>query len=684
MNSSRLPSRAVAQVLDALSDPVLVVTSAGTLRFANRAAASAFRVDVGGRTAVPVADLVHPDDRARLVAVLDRVATTGETEPVTVVVRITSGDGWNPWGFRVSGLTGDDAGTTVLVGRPAQPGMGEPATVADDVVGSSASRPSTDAGQALLEHSQALLILLDGEGVITKVSGAVGRLLGTAPERLVGTRLDELVSDHDRRRIGTALRAARRAGQSQLVDASFRHATLPRTVPVEFSLASLADDPVAPGLVFTGHVATTLREARARIENLVDHDPLTGLANRPRLMRELGRVLREPRPSGDCVVLCIGLDRFGGVNDLYGLDVGDRLLVRFVDRLRRATRNAVVLARTAGVEFVAGFDGLVDHAAVEQLVRSVEDAMDEPFTLDGLTTRVSFTVGSVVANREGAPERAVADAINAMVSLKGAKRGQPTPEPTVVDLTVRRSLADQLTAAFQDEQIRTHFQPIHHLPGREVVALEALARWHHPVRGVLQPGEFLPVIEHAGLSTELGALVLHQACRLLRTRHDEPVVVHVNTSPGELNDPRFAAGALATVRSAGVAPQQLCFEVTEHHVARRAWHGTTDVLAENLRELRESGFHVAIDDFGTGVSGLAHLLDLPIDTIKIDQRLVGPVAHDRAYAAVVGAMVKVGADLGCTTIAEGVETAEQLVELHNLGCRYVQGFLLSRPAEITV
>ncbi len=599
MSASRLPSRAVAGVLDALPDPVLVVDRDGGLRFANGAATAAFAVDTGRRTAPPILELVHPDDRARLVAVLDRVATTGEAGPDPVVVRVASGDGgWNPWGFRASGLTGDEVGSTVLVARPAQPGT-------------SGTIGPADGRQALLEHSQALLILLDGEGVITRVSGAVGRVLGTAPERLVGTHLAELVSDHDRRRIGTALRAARRAGQSQLVDASFRHATLPRTVPVEFSLASLADDPVAPGLVFTGHVATTLREARARIENLVDHDPLTGLANRPRLMRELGRVLREPRPAGDCVVLCIGLDRFGAVNDLYGLDVGDRLLVRFVDRLRRATRNAVVLARTAGVEFVAVFDGLADHAAVEQLVRSVEDAMDEPFTLDGLTTRVSFTVGSVVANREAAPERPVADAINAMVSLKGAKRGQPTPEPTVVDLTVRRSLADQLTAAFQDEQIRTHFQPIHHLPGREVVALEALARWHHPVRGVLQPGEFLPVIEHAGLSTELGALILHQACRLLRTRLDDPVVVHVNTSPAELNDPRFAAGALATVRSAGVAPEQLCFEVTEHHVARRAWHGTTDVLAENLRELREAGFHVAIDDFGTGVSGLAHLLDLP-------------------------------------------------------------------------
>jgi EAL domain-containing protein (putative c-di-GMP-specific phosphodiesterase class I) len=310
--------------------------------------------------------------------------------------------------------------------------------------------------------------------------------------------------------------------------------------------------------------------------------------------------------------------------------------------------------------------------------------MDEPFTLDGLTTRVSFTVGSVLANREAPPERAVTEAIAAMVALKGAKRGQPTPEPVLVDLTVRRSLADQLSVAFQDQQIRTHFQPIHQLPGREVVALEALARWHHPVRGVLQPGEFLPVIEHAGLSAELGALILHQVCRLLRTRHDESVVVHVNTSPGELNDPRFAAAALATVSSAGVVPEQLCFEVTEHHVARRAWHGTTDVLADNLRELRGYGFHVAIDDFGTGVSGMAHLLELPVDTIKIDQRLIGPVAHDKAYAAVVGAMVRVGADLGCTTIAEGVETTDQLVQLHNLGCRYVQGFLLSRPAELAV
>jgi diguanylate cyclase (GGDEF)-like protein/PAS domain S-box-containing protein len=671
MSASLLPKRVLAGLLDELPDPVFVLDRGGVLRYANRACGVAIGRDPADHLGTSVLHLVHPEDLPAVLATLEH-AGDGTGCPL-VDVRLASADGrWRRWEIHGAGRFDNAVGGAVLVARDTTDRPAEPL-------------PERDAQslRTVVEHAPALLVLLDGAASIVRANAAVRRLLGRDPDALVGTRLSDLVEDADRRRVSTALRAVRRTGQAQVVDASLRHVVTGRTVPFELALSCLDGDP-ASWVVLSGHVATSLHEARARIDHLVDRDPLTGLANRGLLLRQLGRVLRDPRPSGDCVVVCIGLDRFGAFNDLYGQDVGDRLLVRFVDRLRRAGRHAEVVARTAGVEFVAVFDGLADHAAIEQLMRSIEDVMDEPFTIDSLTTRMSFTVGSVVANREATPERVVAEAIAAMAALKAAKRGTVTPEPPVLDLTVRRGLADQLSTALHDEQIRTHFQPIHRLPGREVVALEALVRWHHPVRGVLQPGEFLPVIEQAGLSAQLGGAVLHQACRLLLARDDDPVVVHVNTSAGELHDPRFAAGALATVSRLGVPPDQICFELGAHEVVRRQWHGTNDVVVENLRELRAAGFHLAFDNFGTGSSSLSDLLELPVDTIKIDQRFVGPVAHDRACAAVVSSVVRMGADLGCTTIAEGVETADQLVQLHNLGCPYVQGFLLSRPAEIGV
>ncbi|MFG1602537.1 putative bifunctional diguanylate cyclase/phosphodiesterase [Actinoplanes sp. NPDC049265] len=421
-----------------------------------------------------------------------------------------------------------------------------------------------------------------------------------------------------------------------------------------------------------------LKESEEHFRELAHTDPLTGLANR----RGLVRALREPDPAGRSKFLVgIDLDGFKNVNDMRGHDVGDAVLVEVGDRLRRNLLAGDVPARLGGDEFAVLMHASPDEAMLA--AKRLLAVLGEPYEVDDGSVFLSASVG--VAGHP-APDDTGELMRDADLALRYAKqRGKNRVEKYEVrydELLRRRStLENELRHAIDRDQLRLVFQPVVALPSMRPVGAEALLRWHHPTLGNVRPDEFIPVAEESGLINRLGQWVLRQACmqlsEWLTQGHD--VWVSVNLSPKELHAADYPGQVADVLNEVDVPAQRLVLEVTEHAVA-------TDVeeLVRRLGELRATGVRIALDDFGAGYSSLGQLRTLPVDILKIDQRLVNePESRTGTAAPLVDVVVRLGHRLGLEVLAEGIQTPAQRVLVEEAGCRLGQGSLFGWgvPAE---
>jgi diguanylate cyclase (GGDEF)-like protein len=421
-----------------------------------------------------------------------------------------------------------------------------------------------------------------------------------------------------------------------------------------------------------------LKESEGHFRELAHTDPLTGLANR----RGLVRALREPDPGGRAKFLVgIDLDGFKNVNDMRGHDVGDAVLVEVGERLRRNLLAGDVPARLGGDEFAVLMHATPDEAMLA--AKRLLAVLGEPYEVDGGSVFLSASVG--VAGHP-APENTGELMRDADLALRYAKqRGKNRVEKYEVrydELLRRRStLENELRHAIDRDQLRLVFQPVVALPSMRPVGAEALLRWHHPELGNVRPDEFIPVAEESGLINRLGQWVLRQACKQLAEwlakGHD--VWVSVNLSPRELHAADYPGQVADVLNELNVPAQRLVLEVTEHAVA-------TDVeeLVRRLGELRATGVRIALDDFGAGYSSLGQLRTLPVDILKIDQRLVNePESRTGTAAPLVDVVVRLGHRLGLEVLAEGIQTPAQRELVQEAGCRLGQGSLFGWgvPAE---
>ena len=400
------------------------------------------------------------------------------------------------------------------------------------------------------------------------------------------------------------------------------------------------------------------------------HDALTGLPDRAAFLA----ALRRAAESGDSVaVLFLDLDDFKVVNDGFGHEAGDRLLIQVAHRLKSAVRDSDLVARLGGDEFTVLCCGLEDPSTATITAGRIRAALSAPFDVAGQRRHVRVSIGCrVAAPGEADPDALLRDADSAMYQAKGAgkDRVELFSDETRARLLRRIEIEQLLRVALDEGALEVQYQPQVDVATGRLVGVEALARWSEAT-----PVEFIPVAEETGLIGPLGAWVLGTATRDLAGWHAQgltSLTVTVNVSTRQLEDPDFPIIVATALASADLKPEHLCLELTES-----ALMGAGTASLDCLKMLKELGIYVGIDDFGTGHSSLARLKSLPVEVLKVDRSFVDGLGTEPEDSAVVAAVLSLAHALGLHVIAEGVETPLQAHQLQALGCAVAQGWLWS-------
>jgi diguanylate cyclase (GGDEF)-like protein/PAS domain S-box-containing protein len=520
------------------------------------------------------------------------------------------------------------------------------------------------------------LVRLD-ESRIVDANQSLADMLDRPLDSLIGVGIREITHPDDLRAAATQ-RARLELGiaDTYLLDQRYLRAD------GEFVWArtrvSVTEDDGVPLAITHIEDVTDQRLAAERLAHAAMHDGLTELPNRAALVERLDELLTGAEP-GQVSVLFIDLDNFKVVNDSLGHGVGDELLRQVAGRLRDAMRDTDRVARFGGDEFVVLVDGGVDPAAVaERLRRSVQRPVIVGEHELVVTASIGFAVNS---SSDLTADDLLRDADAAMYRAKAAGRDRVeafTDETRAASIAAFQT-SNELRRGLERAEVVPYFQPIVDLGGGQVVGFEVLARWLHPDRGLLVPGQFLPMAEDAGLIVDLGGRILRDAlAQLARWRAVglpfASCSLSVNVATQQLIDGRFLDLVHDALGESGIDADSLWLEITE-----TALMADTNAAGRALRDLRGLGLHLSVDDFGTGYSSLTYLKRFPVESIKIDRTFVAGLGLESDDTSIVEAVVRLGHSLGLSVVAEGVETPLQLTRLRELGCDRGQGYLFGRP-----
>ena len=562
---------------------------------------------------------------------------------------------------------------------------------------------------AALEESQAhlreviasaaiVLYAFDKDGVFTFSEGKGLEALGLEPGQLNGMSVFEVYKD-----VPLILRDAKRALAGERVISFTEVAGIAfesRYLPY-FDEAGQVERVVGVSLDITEQqrAKEALQRAHDELERRVDkrtaelaalnaqlahdafHDALTGLPNRALFMDRLEHAVRRKRreDAPGYAVLFLDLDDFKVVNDSLGHAAGDTLLVEVGRRLESCLRPGDTVARLGGDEFAVLLENVTDAAHLERIATRVGQAF-APFALEGHTLRVSPSIGMV--SSEGGyteVEALLRDADIAMYQAKAWGKGcYALFEPSMRERAkTRLTLEAELREALMEDELRVHYQPIVATQTGELVGLEALVRWQHPERGMVSPGDFIPLAEEAGLIVELDRYVLKEACQQVKgwqERHGCDLTLSVNLSGQQFARSDLARYVQSVLQNTGFSAEYLHLELTESLLI-----GGSAQVTEVLAALRALGVKLHLDDFGTGYSSLSYLQRFSAHTIKIDRSFIRNLTESKESATLVRTIVLMADALDMNVVAEGVETEAQLAHLKELGCDYIQGYLFGKP-----
>ena len=508
-------------------------------------------------------------------------------------------------------------------------------------------------------------------------------------EQMLGYAVSEWVENHDlfvrilhpedRERVLAAHQRTHTTGEPLFVEYRLRTRD-GRYIWVQDEARVVSD---ANGGVLQGYLLdiTARREAEEQLRHQAFHDALTGLANRALFTNrvEHALVLRSRSARAEVAVLLLDLDDFKSVNDTLGHAAGDTLLRGVGVRLRDSLAPSYTVARLGGDEFAILIEEVAGPASAVDAAERVVASLQKPFELEGREVFVSASVGIALGTVADDLLRA-ADV--AMYRAKASGKAQYVMYmPTMAeDLVGRLELVAELRRARREEFV-VHYQPLVDLESRAVVGVEALVRWEHPTRGLLPPGEFIPLAEETGKIVDIGAWVLAEACGQVarwrtETQGAAELTLNVNVSTRQVRPGILVECVRAALTESGLPPESLTLELTESVLARRH-----EELRAVLTDVAALGVRLALDDFGTGYSSLSLLQELPVHTLKVDRSFVSALDEDVTRQGFVQAIVDLAHTLDVALVAEGMETAAETTELRRLGCRAGQGFHFAPPLE---
>ena len=417
---------------------------------------------------------------------------------------------------------------------------------------------------------------------------------------------------------------------------------------------------------------------------LARHDALTGLPNRPALLKELDLMLAQARVAKttrqqEVALLYLNLDHLKTINDSLGYSAGDQILCAMAERLRHTVAERGFIARPSGDEFVVLLPS-ADRAAAAELASGLYRCINKPFEAAATSVRLSTSIGiSLFPQDESTSSGLLREAESALRQAKVSGRGhyQFSTPGVAGQATASLQLQRELHTAIEHNQFVLHYQPVVRIADGLLASFEALVRWQHPDRGLLAPSEFIAFAENHGLISHIDRWVMREACRQLKAWHDAglpQVPVAVNLSAFEFRQRDVAGDIAAVLAETGLLPQSLEVELTETVLMQQS-----EAVLQTLQSIKALGVGIAIDDFGTGYSSLSYLKRYPLDKLKIDRSFVRDTPGDSDDVAIVTAIVQLGRSLKLRTVAEGVETPAQWALLDQLGCDLAQGYGIARP-----
>jgi diguanylate cyclase (GGDEF)-like protein/PAS domain S-box-containing protein len=430
------------------------------------------------------------------------------------------------------------------------------------------------------------------------------------------------------------------------------------------------------GWVATHEDITERTRAEEKIRHMARHDSLSGLANRAAFRDEMEQTLKRVRRGQGIAVMCLDLDHFKNVNDTLGHLIGDKLLCAAADRLKDVVRETDMIARLGGDEFAVLQTGLDKPEAAGSLAQRIITSIQQPYDLDGHQVVISTSVGIATSPCYGnSTDQLLRNADMALYRAKSDGRSTYRYFEPEMDqqLQARRALEIDLRNAVANDEFQLYYQPQVDAVTEEITGCEALLRWNSPTRGMVPPGEFIPLAEEIGLIVPIGEWVLKQACCEAAT-WPNAVRVAVNLSPAQFKSRSVMQSVISALAVSGLDATRLELEITESVLL----HDNEATLA-TLHQLRGFGIKISMDDFGTGYSSLSYLRSFPFDKIKIDRSFIKDISDKGDCAAIVKAVAGLGKGLGIATTAEGVETIEQLRHVRSEGCTEVQGYFFSAP-----